>query len=184
MTRPPSVILLAAALAAAPVATACDLRGAEAWLGAERSRHAAPGGGGPGVFVYLARGCDDLPPEYRERRVDVRGPLVLTGALTELLARLRRPGDPPAAELLNGVTVDEGLATVDLYPLGKTSLTWAGTSCGGTAFSGMVNETVFQFETVRAVRYQIDGSCARFQAFMQSVCRDGLGVVTRAEREG
>ena len=109
---------------------------------------------------------------------------VLTQALRELLDRLRDRTDPPAAALVGRVSVQDGLAVVDFHPFQETSLAWASTSCGGSAMWGMLNKTVFQFASVRAVRYRFDGNCEAFQEFMQSACINGHGLFTRAEWEG
>ena len=165
------------AVAAAVLSCACDVRGAAGWLRGGGPNEA----GGARVYAYVAKGCDVETARYGRHPLWVRGPRVLTAALTDVLRRLRRPGDPPAGELLRRVVVEDGVATVDLAPLAPTSLTWAGTSCGGTAFWRTLNRTVFQFATVRAVRYEMGGSCAAFHEFMQTACRGPAGVLTRAE---
>ena len=165
------------AVAAAVLSCSCDVRDPTGWLRggdpAETGRARA--------YAYVAKGCRIETARYRRHPVSVRGPRVLTAALTDVLRRLRRPGDPPAAKLLRRVVVEDGVATVDLAPLAPTSLTWAGTSCGGTAFWRTLNRTVFQFATVRAVRYEMGGSCAAFHDFMQTACRGPERVLTRSE---
>jgi hypothetical protein len=176
MTRAP-LRLIAAAAAAAALACACDpsdvargVRG-DARARPERAR----------AYAFVAASCEDPPSSYRAHPVRVRGPRVLTAALTELLRLVRRAGDPPAAALLRGVGIEDGTATVDLAPLARTSLAWAATSCGGNAFWGMLNRTVFQFRSVRAVRYEMGGSCAAFHEFLQSACRGPHRLLRRAE---
>jgi hypothetical protein len=180
-TRSPlvAVVLLATLLAGA----ACDRRGVGAWVAPAGRSHASGERPRVEVLVYRAQGCGYDSSDYRADRVAVGTRRVLTAALRRLLHRLRRPGDPSASDLLRRVSVEDGLAVVDFRPFGDTSLGWASTSCGGAAFWGMLNRTVFQFGSVRAVRYEMGGSCADFHEFVQSACVDGLGVLTRAEWE-
>ena len=133
------------------------------------------------VLVFTSKtACGLNRPAYRVRSHPVQTKAVLTAALHKFFRTLRHPGLPPARDLVKRVELVDGVARIDFADFTKP-LAWASTSCGRTSFMGALNNTVFQFETVRAARYLFEGSCDAFQAFMQSACVDGLGTLTREE---
>jgi spore germination protein GerM len=74
-----------------------------------------------------------------------------------------------------GVTLSEGVAVVDLD--GSASGAGAGVpDAAPTAAARIIaqlNATVFQFETVASVRYELDGSCDRFDSWLGLGCEFG-----------
>ena len=133
------------------------------------------------VLVFTSRtACGSKRSHYRVRSHPVETKAVLTAALHKFFRTLHHPGLPPPRDLVNRVELVDGVARIDFADFTKP-LGWASTTCGGTSFLGSLNNTVFQFDSVRAVRYSFDGSCAAFQAFMQSACVDGFGTLTRRE---
>ena len=133
------------------------------------------------VLVFTSRtACGSKRSHYRARSHPVETKAVLTAALHKFFRTLRHPGLPAPRDLVNRVELVDGVARIDFADFTKP-LGWASTSCGGSSLLGSLNNTVFQFDSVKAVRYSFDGSCEAFQAFMQSVCRGGHGTVTRAE---
>lgn len=147
-----------------------ELRGVVGHLAPGR----APGRDMPTVVIFERRGvCDSEPPiRYREVSVPVPNDQPLRTALAEWFDSMRRHGARPRFRNeprvpLREVTVEEGIATVDLYPLNKTSFDYAGTSCGGTDFWNELHKIVFQFPHIEGVRFRFNGSCNRFFSFFQ-----------------
>ncbi len=70
---------------------------------------------------------------------------------------------------IRSIDLDDGLLVVDFRDV-RGELSNASTSCGSQALLAQLNATVFQFPTVRRVRYQIDGSCNAFAEILQSTC--------------
>lgn len=124
------------------------------------------------VTVYFL--CSDLlPADVRPvtRPVPER---TLRAALAELLAGPNaaetRQGydttfDGPAQGLLRDVTIDDGLATVDF--IDRLS-DFAGTTFQNAALVAMLNTTVFEFDEIDAVAYQIEGSSENFCEMVQA----------------
>ena len=134
------------------------------------------------VLVFTSKtACGLNRSAYRVRSHPVHTEAVLTAALHKFFKTLRHTGFPSArGDLIKRVELVDGVARIDFADFTKP-LSWAGSSCGMSSFMGALNNTVFQFETVRAARYLFEGSCGAFQAFMQSVCVDGYGTLRRVE---
>ena len=134
------------------------------------------------VLVFTSKtACGLNRSAYRVRSHPIRTKAVLTAALNKFFRTLRHTGFPSArGNLVKRVELVDGVARIDFADFTKP-LSWASTSCGMSSFMGALNNTVFQFESVRATRYLFEGSCDAFQAFMQSACVDGYGTLRRVE---
>lgn len=73
------------------------------------------------------------------------------------------------ASMLNDVTLAGGKATINFKDL-RAVIPQAGAAEGGAVFLQQLNATVFAFEPVQEVEYQIEGSCDAFWEWLQSVC--------------
>jgi spore germination protein GerM len=132
------------------------------------------------VQVYFTRREE---PEPVEREIP-RGAGVLRATLNALLqgptAAERAAGlvswfSVETAGMLRDVHLDDGgRATVDFGDLPRM-IPAASTAAGGRMLLNELNHTIFQFDTVRAVEYRIEGNCDAFWQWLQSEC----GVVTR-----
>ena len=124
------------------------------------------------VRVWFSRG---ETPVAVERRVEESGP---EAALAELVS------GPTPAERSAGLTswfsdatagalgrVDQqgGLLVVDLRGLDGL-IPGAGSSAGSAQLLASLDSTVFQFPSVSAVEYRLDGSCEAFWAWLQREC--------------
>jgi hypothetical protein len=151
-------------------------------------REPAPAtGSGTVVRVFYTCGTSGVPTAdsfvYREvPETD----LVLTATLTELV----KGPEPNEAELgfvsffsaatvdaLADVSLNSGRATVELR--GLEEIENISTSTGGQFFVANLNANVFQFDTIDAVEYRLNGSCDAFWALVEAQCQ----LVTRAEWE-
>lgn len=75
---------------------------------------------------------------------------------------------PQTSGLAESVDVDEsGAATVSFRDF-REQLPEVSTSEGGTILMQQLNHTVFQFQSVDRVVYQIEGHCATFWEFLQA----------------
>ena len=140
-----------------------------------------PGRSGTEILVVRAVGhdsCGVKRSDYRVKHIWVETKAVLTAALHRMLS----PQNRLTKEVVQSVTIEDGVATIDFLSFPSS----AGASCGGTMFWGSLNSTVFQFDSVRAARYRFNGSCETFYRVLQSTCRGGPnfdGVFTRNEWE-
>lgn len=75
----------------------------------------------------------------------------------------------PGADVI--VTLDGGTAVVDFGATVTSDANSASTSAGSELFLGSLNRTVFQFPTVEAIEYRLDGSCDAFQEWLQRPCQ-------------
>lgn len=110
------------------------------------------------------RYCGAFDRSYIVRHVEVpQGARnVLTRAVRALFVRyFRRPGSQ-----VEKVVLEQGRATIDLRS--TRGIESASTSCGGVGFMGALLRTVFQFDSVDALRVTLQGSCQRFGEFMQA----------------
>lgn len=124
------------------------------------------------VTVFLLRGEEVVPVT---RPVPATSG-VLRAALEQLLAGPTATEEAEGsssmfssatAGMLRSVTIDDdGLAVVDFADL-RALLPAVGTSAASSAFLGQLNATVFQFPTVSAVEYRIEGSCETFWEWHQ-----------------
>lgn len=77
--------------------------------------------------------------------------------------------------MLNSASITpDGIAIVDFGDLSQV-IPNASTTAGSSILFSELNSTVFQFEEVQAVYYQINGSCEAFWSWMESTCH----LVTR-----
>jgi hypothetical protein len=112
--------------------------------------------------------------------------LVLTTTLEELV---KGPDDEEraagfvsffseaTADSFRGVTLSDGRATIDLS--GLEDINNISTSTGSEFFLANLNANVFQFDTIDAVEYRLNGTCDDFWNLLQRDCQ----LVTRAEWE-
>lgn len=130
------------------------------------------------IFLSTEENCGDVRPV--ERQVPANE-AVVTAALQELFSgRLtdeeRAQGlsgfAPETAGLLRSLRVDNGTAYVDLDASMTDVISFASTSCGGSAFQAMIARTLEQFPTVTDVRYAFDGDPRAFAEFSQQGCPD------------
>jgi len=85
------------------------------------------------------------------------------------------------AHVLRSVTLEDGQATIDFRrgPFLR-ELAIVSASSAGTYFGGQIAKTVFQFPSVRSIRFEFDGNCKAFGDFMQA----GVCIVVPRERAG
>jgi hypothetical protein len=76
-----------------------------------------------------------------------------------------------------GVNIASGTAQVDFTGLG--SIENLSSDTGGTFFIANLNANVFQFDTINAVQYSLDGSCDAFWGLFGSSCQ----VISRGDFE-
>lgn len=127
----------------------------------------------PPVRVWLTLG-DSLVAVPRPEAGDS-----LRGALEALLA------GPTAAErsrglgswfgddtrgLLRGADWEGEVVVVDFRRSLTTAIPGAGSSAGSRVLLAALDSTVFQFPSVRAVEYRLEGSCAAFWEWLQREC--------------
>lgn len=147
-------------------------------------RQRAASGFREGIYAYLPTkrsGCGSTRrSDFKSRRVDTESEAVLTAALDHLLAAAQGRRNDRAADLLNWVSVDNGIAVVDLKPF-HDAFPWSNTGCGIGGFRSMLAHTIFQFPTVRAVLYQVNGSCEAFHRLQESACIPETRIYTRAQ---
>lgn len=127
------------------------------------------------VTVFLTRGEEIVPVV----RTVPRTTGVLRAALEQLLAgptaQDRSAGltsmfSEATAGMLGDVTIGtDGTAVVDFADL-RPVLPDASTSTGSDILLGQLDATVFQFPTVTAVDYRINGSCQAFWEWLQRSC--------------
>ena len=82
---------------------------------------------------------------------------------------------PRTEDLLRSVHVEDGTAYVDLHR-SVLHINNASTTCGSTAFTATMEQTVKQFPTVQNVRYAVEGDPGVFYEFIQLGCPDGEGA--------
>lgn len=82
-----------------------------------------------------------------------------------LRALLHGQWDVPRKRL-EGVTITKDHANVHLRSM--RGLGFASASCGGNAFLGSLERTVFQFDSIRSFQIDLHGSCTRFGNYMQA----------------
>ncbi|NNE96493.1 MAG: GerMN domain-containing protein [Acidimicrobiales bacterium] len=93
------------------------------------------------------------------------------------------------ADVVSSVTLEDGLVLVDFADL-RPLMPNASTSCGSMALMSQLNTTLFQFDEIERIIYQIDGSCALFGNWLQTECfsvgRDGqrFDVPTNEQASG
>lgn len=127
------------------------------------------------IIVFFTR-------EERPQPVTREGPVgtdVLTLALEMLLQgptdTERREGlsswfSEETSNLLIDATVDEeGHAVIDFADIGRV-IPGASSSAGSEILLAELTGTVAQFESVRTVEFQLEGSCHRFWMFLQRGC--------------
>ncbi|MDP1806912.1 MAG: GerMN domain-containing protein, partial [Acidimicrobiales bacterium] len=143
---------------------------------------AAPGPGQMAVLVFFtcARDGDESPPVALSRAVP-QSPAVLRTALDQLLAgpdqAERAAGfsswfSDATAGMVNSVALEpSGRAIVDLGDL-RPIIPGASSSAGSRLLLSQLDATVFQFPSVRSVRYQLNGSCDAFFEWLQAQCHD------------
>lgn len=73
--------------------------------------------------------------------------------------------------VLRAMSQVNGELVVDFRDM-RGLLSNASTSCGSESLLAQLNATVFQFEEVERVRYEIDGSCDVFSNWLQRECRE------------
>lgn len=143
---------------------------------------AAPGPGKMAVLVFFtcAQDGDESPPVALSRVVP-QSPAVLRTALDQLLAgpdqAERAAGfsswfSDATAGMVNSVALEpNGRAIVDLGDL-RPIIPGASSSAGSRLLLSQLDATVFQFPSVRSVRYQLNGSCDAFFEWLQAECHD------------
>jgi hypothetical protein len=151
-------------------------------------REEAPAtGSGTVLRVYYTCGPSTVPTasSFVYRVVpDTSG--VLTATMEELV---KGPDDaerelgfvsffsPATAGALAAINLSSGTATIDLT--GIADIPNLTTATGSQFFIANLNANVFQFDTIDAVEFRLDGSCDAFWALFQSECQ----VVTRSAWE-
>lgn len=82
------------------------------------------------------------------------------------------------ASMLNEVSLQEGMARIDFKDLRKV-IPQGATSHGGAVLLQQLNHTVFGLDPVDEVEYQMQGSCASFWEWQETVCF----ILTRSDWE-
>lgn len=133
---------------------------------------ATPGDDAAPVRVWFTRG-ESLTPVARPDAESLRE------ALETLLA------GPTAAERSRGldswfseetrgalreVRMDDGRALIDFDASLPSMIPGAGSSTGSAMLLGALDSTVFQFPSVDAVEYRLEGSCDAFWEWLQRQC--------------
>ncbi len=148
----------------------------------------APAGNvGMVLTVYYTCGAPSVPTAdsfvYREVPAS---DLVLTKTLEELVKGPdvveRAAGfvsffSDETTDAFAGVTLNAGRATIDFR--GLESINNISTATGSEFFIANLNANVFQFNTIDAAEYRLNGSCDEFWNLLQRDCQ----LVTRAEWE-
>jgi len=151
-------------------------------------REEAPeAGAGTVLRVFYTCGTSTVPTASAfVYRVVPATDLVLTSTLQELV---KGPGDDEQAlgfvsffseatsDTLGALNLAGGQATIDFS--GLESINNISTSTGSQFFVANLNANVFQFDTINAVEYRLDGSCDAFWGLMQGECH----AVTRTDWE-
>ena len=142
----------------------------------------SPGPGQMAVLVFFtcAQDGDESPPVALSRVVP-QSPAVLRAALDQLLAgpdqAERAAGfsswfSAATAGLVNDVALEpSGRAIVDFGDL-RPLIPGASSSAGSRLLLSQLDGTVFQFPSVRAVQYRLNGSCDAFFEWLQAACHD------------
>lgn len=144
----------------------------------------------PGVMVltvYYTCGPSTVPTaEHFVYREVAETDLILTKTLEELVKGPdiveRAAGfvsffSEDTADAFAGVTLNAGRATIDFR--GLEEINNISTSSGSEFFLANLHSNVFQFDTIDAVEYRLNGSCDDFWNLLQRECQ----LVTRAEWE-
>lgn len=144
------------------------------------------------VLVFL--GCDEpvklggravprqipLTPSVQDRIAATLRELLRGPTREELAAGFESPFSERTAGMLNSVTLSkDGRAVVDFSQTLTGEIPQASTSFASLQLRWILNSTIFQFETVNEIVYQLDGSCEAFYGWFESEC----GVVTRSQWE-
>ncbi|HEX2850446.1 MAG TPA: Gmad2 immunoglobulin-like domain-containing protein [Acidimicrobiales bacterium] len=134
----------------------------------------APGADQMVVTVFYSCGTE-APPVPVYRLVPATAGL-LRASLEQLLAgptvAERNAGlgswfGTATAGLLDGVTITNVAAVVDLDAALPTAIPNASTSAGSKLLLDQLDATVFQFPTVASVTYRLDGNCEAFSEWLQ-----------------
>ncbi len=142
-------------------------------------------GSGTVLRVYYTCGPSPVPTaDFFVYRVVPQTELVLTATLTELV-KGPEPNEKEAGfisffssdttDALTDLSLNDGRVTIDFNGLEEVNnLT---TSSGSEFFLANLNANVFQFDTIDAAEYRLNGSCDEFWNLLQRDCQ----LVTRAE---
>ncbi len=144
-------------------------------------------GSGTILRVFYTCGTSAVPnPFFFVYRVVPSTNLVLTATMEEMVrgpdARERSLGflsffSAATTGALADVSLNAGRATIEFR--GLETIPNISTATGSEFFLANVNANVFQFETIDAVEYRLNGSCAEFWNLLQRDCQ----LVTRGEWE-
>lgn len=137
------------------------------------------------LTVYYTCGPSRVPTtEHFVYREVPESDLVLTTTLEELVKGPdiveRAAGfvsffSEETADAFAGVTLNAGRATIEFR--GLEEINNISTASGSEFFLANLNANVFQFETIDAVEYRLNGSCDEFWNLLQRNCQ----LMTRAE---
>lgn len=139
------------------------------------------------LTVYYTCGASSVPTaEHFVYREVAATDLVLTKTLEELVKGPdvveRAAGfvsffSEATTDAFAGVTLNAGRATIEFR--GLEQIENISTASGAEFFLANLNANVFQFDTIDAVEYRLNGSCDEFWNLLQAECQ----LVTRAEWE-
>lgn len=139
------------------------------------------------LTVYFTCGPSEVPTaEHFVYREVPESNLVLTKTLEELVKGPdiieRAAGfvsffSEDTVDAFAGVTLNAGRAIIDFR--GLEDLNNISSATGSEFFIANLNANVFQFDTIDAVEYRLNGSCDEFWNLLQRDCQ----LVTRAEWE-
>ena len=149
------------------------------------SEPSPPEGSGTLLRVFYTCGTGQVPDVsgFVYRRVPTTE-LVLTATMEEMVkgpdAEERDLGftstfSDATSDALSGLSLDAGTAVIDLT--GIDGVTDLSRPTAANALLAELNATVFQFDTIEAVEYRLDGSCDDFWAQLGAECR----TITRGE---
>lgn len=124
----------------------------------------------PVQVTRIVQLADGGPPS-RERLVELSVRALLAGPSAEERSRGIHSFFSSGTEgILRGVSMEGDTAVVDLTGLAE-HLPNASSSAGSRLLTTELDQTVFTVPGVVAARYEWDGSCERFWAFLQRGCQ-------------
>jgi hypothetical protein len=77
----------------------------------------------------------------------------------------------PVANLLDGLSVEGEMTTIDFAPELADRMAHTGGSSASLAFVDEIKATIFQFEQLQVIRIQLDGNCDDFWRLHEMSCQ-------------
>lgn len=114
--------------------------------------------------AFITEGRDRQGPPYRKVPATVYGKRYLSAAIRKLLRKFRMgtrlaSGEDSDRVPLRGVSIEDGIATIDFMDFDEATHSIFSTSSGPMRFLDSLYRTAFQFPTVRGVSLYMNGAC-------------------------